>query len=158
MRVALIVITALSLTACGRLSSLGSGSGSIGSGSIGSGAATSPAGGPVRPLIPADHRVVSVDQRQLAGTITAAEVTPGLSGPILRVTGTPRFGGSYNADLVLRGREGSQLIFELRMLGQADQGSEPRTITAARVLTQSELAGVRTIRIVSASNARVLRP
>lgn len=160
MRAALIVIAILSLTACGRLASLGSvGSGSIGSGSIGSGGGPrQQTTAPTRPLIPAHMRQVSVDQRQLAEQILSAEITPGLSGPVLRATAASRFGGSYNAELVLRGRESDQLIFEFRAMGQPDQGAEPRHISAARILTQKELAGVRSIRVVSASNARVLRP
>lgn len=155
MRAAVILLSVLSVSACARISSLGSGSASFGS--IGSGARAGTQA-PARPLIPAEQHSVAVDNRQLAGTITTAEITPGLSGPILRVQATTRIGGGYNAELISRGRDGDQLVFELRLAGQADQGNEPRDVTAVRVLDPTEMLGIRAIRVVAASNARVLRP
>lgn len=172
MRPVLTLLACVALTACsggGSLGSLGSGSGgslgSIGSlgslGSLGLGGGPKVAGAAPRaalpPLIPQGRQVVVSDRRVMAGTVTGAELTPTAGGALLRVSGTPQVAGAFNAELVKAGREGTTLILDLRMNAQPGGRIEPGQITVARQLTQTDLAGIRTITIRAAGNSRSIR-
>lgn len=151
------VFVCLSLAACGGSGSLGS----IGLGSIGSAGPARVSGTSDRAqlpdLIPAKRRIQQVDQRVAIAQVTSAEITPTLAGPLLRASGTARISGSFNAELLPIRREGSVLVLKFVAMGQSEAGLAPRSVTAARLLTASDLAGIRSVRIEAAQNSKTLR-
>lgn len=146
----------LGLSACGMIGSFGTGSlGSIGSLGAPKSAEADPRAA-LPNLIPADLRSQEVDRRSALARITGVEATPTAGGRLLRVTAAPRNAGSYNVDLVISGRDGSTLTLDLRLQAGA-AGAGPRSITAARLLTDAELLGIRTLVIRGAGGNRTLR-
>lgn len=158
--------SALVLTAILFLSGCASSSGSLGSiGSIGSlsfggtRSAAAPATRQTLPdLVPEGRRIVITDSRSLAAQVTSAELTPTPAGALLRATGRPAAAGAYNAELVPAGRENGTLSFGLRMSLQHGSRIEPGEVSAARVLSRADLAGISRIRVIGASGSRDLRP
>lgn len=116
---------------------------------------------PTRPLIPEGALAAVADTRQPIAEIAAMAVerTPG--GAIVRATGLAPTQGWYNAQLVPVAAEAGVLAFEFRVEpppGYEAEGSPAtRTITVARALDAADLAGVTTIRVIGAQNARESR-
>lgn len=115
----------------------------------------------IRPLIPPGSFETVVDARPLVATVTQLNVNRTPDGAIVTATGVAATQGSFNAQLVPTGLEGGTLTLAFRAevpAGFQGQGSaRSRTLTAARVLSDAELSGVRSIRVQGASNARVVR-
>lgn len=152
-----LLVAAFGLSSCGALT--GS-TGSIGSiGSLGFGSRTTaqqtPTRAQLRPLVKPEQLVQ--DARGMTANISGAEITPTTGGAIVRATATPRGTGAYNLDLVVAGREGNQLVLDLRGQIAAAGTPVPRQVTVARSFTDAELAGIRSIKIRAANGTRTLR-
>ncbi len=116
------------------------------------------AAGNLRPLVTAEMIQREVDGRVLVDSVDQLEISRNAGGAILRATGTMATQGGFNAQLVPVAFEGGTLTFAFRV--EMPQGFQPqgsantRRITVARVLDAGMLAGVRTIRVQGARNAR----
>lgn len=114
--------------------------------------------GEIRPLVPEGRQTVVVDARPLVTSITALGVDRTPTGAIVRATGAVPTQGYYNAQLVNAGVSNGVLTLEFR--AQAPSGFESegtqqsRQITAAYDISASDLAGIRTVRVQAATNAR----
>ncbi len=117
------------------------------------------AAGNLRPLVTASMVRREVDGRVLIDSLETLEVSRNAGGAIVRATGVAATQGSFNAQLVPVAFEGGTLTFAFRV--EVPQGFQPqgpvatRRVTVARVLDAGELAGVRSIRVQAARNARV---
>jgi len=111
-----------------------------------------------RPLVPEGRRVVVTDARQLVTQVTALTVDRAATGAVVRATGLAPTQGFFNAELVNAGVANGVLTLEFR--AQAPAGFEAigtprsRQITAAYVIRSNDLAGIRTVRVQAAENAR----
>lgn len=111
-----------------------------------------------RPLVPEGRMTVVTDARPLVASITSLSVDRTPSGAIVRATGLAPTVGYFNAQLVNRGVTNGVLLLEFR--AQAPAGFQPegrasvRQITAAYVIDASDLAGIRSVRVQAANNAR----
>lgn len=152
-----LVVAAMGLTSCGAISGSTGSIGSLGFGSLGGAprAATTPDRANLPNLVSARNQIS--EMRSMAVNMSGAELTRTNTGVILRATGTPRGTGAYNLDLVLAGRQGSTLIFDLRGQITAAGAAVPRQVTVARAMTRAQLAGVRSIQIRAANGTRTLR-
>jgi hypothetical protein len=121
-------------------------------------AAAATANGERRPLVPATALRSIVDQRALIDSVTALQVDRLPGGAIVTATGIASTQGQFNAQLVPVSSSGGTLTLEFRVAVPA--GFEAigtpasRQITAALNLGQDALAGIRTIRVQGARNAR----
>ncbi|KPP91309.1 MAG: hypothetical protein HLUCCA08_08695 [Rhodobacteraceae bacterium HLUCCA08] len=115
----------------------------------------------LRPLVPEGALAPIPETRPLVGRITDMSVERTPQGAIVRATGLVATQGHYNAQLVPAGVSGDTLVLEFRAAPppgfEATGTPETRTITAAHDLDLTELAGIRTIRVVGADNARESR-
>lgn len=115
--------------------------------------------GNLRPLVTADMINRTVDGRILIDSITALEVNRTPDGAIVRATGVAATQGGFNAQLVPVASDGGVLTLAFRV--EVPQGFQPqgpaatRQITVARALSNADLAGIRSIRVQAARNARV---
>lgn len=111
-----------------------------------------------RPLVPEGRRVVITDARQLVTQVTALTVDRTATGAVVRATGLAPSQGFFNAELVNAGVANGVLTLNFR--AQAPAGFEAigtprsRQITAAYVISSTDLAGIRTVRVQAAENAR----
>lgn len=109
--------------------------------------------GELRPLVPENRATKIVDGRGLVQSVSSLFVERTPSGAIVRATGIVTGANPFNAQLVPVSLENGVYTFEFRV--EASQAAGGRqSITAARALTMADLAGVRTIRIQSATNQR----
>lgn len=119
------------------------------------------ASGEIRPLVDPSRISQIIDNRSLIRQVTALSIERTSGGAIVKATGLAETQGYFNAQLVIATSEGSTLTLEFRAQRLGDlQIAGPaatREITAARVLTDDDLAGVRTIRVVGAENSRSSR-
>lgn len=121
----------------------------------------------VNPLIPRRNSIFAKkDAPAYAGTLVQAVTdmrvrrVPG--GAVVEVTGVFTSQGSYDVRLIkVEDTDPGTLTYEFRALqprqttGLGTQLS--RTVTAARDLTDQDLAGIRTIRVVAKQNVRTVR-
>lgn len=111
-----------------------------------------------RPLVPEGRRVVVTDARPLVTQVTALTVDRTAAGAVVRATGLAPTQGFFNAQLVNAGVANGVLTLDFR--AQAPTGFEAvgtarsRQITAAYVIGSNDLAGIRTVRVQAAENAR----
>lgn len=152
-----LFVAALGLSSCGTLQNSTGSIGSLGFGSIGSGGW----GGAPRtradlPDLVTPEQLVQ-DSRGAVANIVSAEASPTTGGTVVSATATPRGTGAYNLDLVVAGRQGSQLLLDLRGQIAAAGTPVPRQVTVARSFTNAELAGIRSIKIRAANGTRTLR-
>ena len=154
--------------AIGLLFSLAACSG--GTGSIGSfnplnwfrtGTAATEAGAPLT-LAPRRGYGFVTDTRPLIARVSALAIDRTASGAIIRATGLPPTLGYYDADLVQIGPvTGGVITFEFRVRPPAS-GALPapaslREITVATRLTSTQLAKIRSVRVIAAGNSRTAR-
>ncbi len=108
--------------------------------------------------------IVSEDSRELLPVISSLEAQPfGAGGVILIAGGVPPTFGYYDAALVPvndgQPIEG-ELVFEFRAappVGDVEVGTEEsRELTTATTLTEAELSGVGTIRVIAAANEQAI--
>lgn len=111
-----------------------------------------------RPLVPENRRTTVSDTRTLVQSITALSVDRAPTGAIVRATGIAPTQGFFNAELVNAGVSGGVLTLQFRAQSPAGfeaQGSQrSRQINAAYVISNAQLAGIRTVRVEGATNAR----
>lgn len=116
---------------------------------------------PTRPLVPPGALAAVADTRQPIAQVTEMVVERTPTGAILRATGLAPTQGWYNAQLVPVAAESGVLAFEFRVEpppGYEAEGSPgSRTITVARVLDATDLAGIRSVRVIGLQNAREAR-
>ncbi len=111
-----------------------------------------------RPLVDQSRRTIVVDQRALVQTVDSLVIDRKASGAIVRASGTAPTQGYYNAQLVNAGVSNGVLTLQFR--AQAPSGFEgegtarSRLINAAYVIDSADLAGIRTVRVESATNVR----
>jgi len=112
-----------------------------------------------RPLVPEGRQVQIVDARVLVGSITQMSVDRTPSGAIVRATGQTDTQGYFNAELIARSIEGGVLTLEFRAEAPRDFEAEgtarSRSITAAYVIPANQLAAIRQVRVVGATNSRI---
>lgn len=120
------------------------------------------ADGNLRPLVPAEAKVAATDNRTLIDQIANVSANRTPDGVILTATGIAAVQGQFNAQLVPASFENGVLTLAYRVStpqGAAASGSDgSRRITAARVLNNADLQGVRRITVEGARNARTVRP
>ncbi len=113
------------------------------------------------PLVDPSRLTQVIDNRSLINSVTAMSVdrTPG--GALVRATGIAQTQGFYNAQLTIAGVEADVLTLEFRAQRPNDiqiaGSNSSREITVARALTDAELVGIRTIRVIAAQNSRSSR-
>lgn len=111
--------------------------------------------GELRPLTPAGSRTEVIDARSLAGSIVGMTIERTPDGAIVRATGTSTAPGQFNAQLVPAETANGTLTLTMRLENPANQAGkrvEPQQITAAYLLSNEDLAGLRIIQVQSASN------
>jgi hypothetical protein len=118
------------------------------------------ADGTPQPLVPASTGVV-VETRVLIDQIIDMQIDPTGSGAILRATGLAATQGFYNAELVLAAADNGAVTYDFRVAAPAGFeaiGTEAsRRITVALELSAAELAGIRSVTVRGAQNARESR-
>jgi len=116
------------------------------------------ANGDIRPLVREGRRTITVDGRTLVQSVSSLRVDRSPTGAIVSAVGIAPTQGYFNAELVSRGVENGVLLLEFR--AQAPTAfnvpgtDRSRQITAAYDISSGELAGIRSVRVQSASNAR----
>lgn len=117
--------------------------------------------GPLRPLVPERLQRAIIDQRPLVEQITALSVDRTPDGAIIRATGLTAAQGYYNAQLVRLTFQDGVLTYGMRAqapTGFSATGSDAsRQITVAHVISNQDLANIRSIRVQSATNAQTVR-
>lgn len=111
-------------------------------------------------LVPETGIVQIVDSRGLVGSVVSLSIDRTPDGAIIRATGTTTAPGGFNAQLVPTAVENGVLNLAFRVQspgGNAGSRVEPRQITAAYLISNAELAGVRGIQVQGATNALVSR-
>lgn len=152
------LIAALALSGCSRLGALNP------LGWFGRGGGEAAASGPGNPLIPARgmmERPAEVYDGAPIGQITALRLEALPGGAVLTATGVADRPGAYAARLTPRpGAAAGELVFDFEVkLPQRGLASAPqaaRTVTAAIYLSDTDLAGVRRLRVNGARNAQAL--
>ena len=115
------------------------------------------ASGKIRPLVPTNRATRVVDGRGAIQSVTGLAIEKTPNGAIVRATGIASTQGQFNAQLVSVSNEGGVLTLAFRIEGVGNAGTNSafsRQVIVARVLTFADLAGVRTIRVQSATNQR----
>jgi hypothetical protein len=119
--------------------------------------ATTPDGQPV-PLV---TQTAAQDTRVVIDQVLEMQIEPTTSGAIVRATGLAATQGFYNAELVLTGSADGNVIYDFRVAAPAGFeaiGTEAsRRITVALDLSAAELAGIRSVTVRGAQNARESR-
>ncbi|ABD54756.1 hypothetical protein [Jannaschia sp. CCS1] len=106
---------------------------------------------------PSQTAVVDVDGRGLAADLTQLSVEQTTSGAIVRATGVTPIQGYFDAELVLVEQTETALVYEFRVeapLGSGTAGLQ--VISVGTELSVAELAGIRTITVISQSNRRTV--
>jgi hypothetical protein len=96
-----------------------------------------------------------VDGRGAISSVTGLAIEKTPNGAIVRATGVAATQGQFNAQLVPVSNDSGTLTLVFRIEGVANAATNTafsRQVTVARVLTFSDLSGVRTIRVQSATN------
>ncbi len=106
----------------------------------------------------------AADPRDLVAEVVSMTVDPMPGGAILTATGRTPTQGWWNAELVLREGEGTDPaapVYDLRLLPPVvptDVNTpQSREVTVGLYLSDIDLAGVRTITVQGAGNARMVR-
>lgn len=98
---------------------------------------------------------VDEDGRILAAEITQLSVEQTTSGAIVRATGVTPAQGFFDAELVLVEQTETSVVFEFRVAAPVGTGTAGlQTISVGAELTVRELAGIRSITVISQSNRR----
>ena len=108
----------------------------------------------IRPLVPENRSIVTIDQRSMVDTITAASIERTNDGAILTATAVT-IGAPYNAQLRLESVIGNTATYSF--VAQNAGGNAPTAITVAEKLDHSQLASIRTIVINGANGGRQIR-
>lgn len=111
-------------------------------------------------LVPIEEELV-VDQRPLVPQVTSLNIDETPGGVIVRATGLPPTVGYWQGGLVLEQRDGrpvdGMLSFVFRaappLVTTGPGGTRNRELTVARFISNQQLQGVNTIRVVGERNA-----
>ena len=118
------------------------------------------ADGQIQPLVP-PGQAAAQDTRAVIDQIVDLQIEQTSSGAIVRATGLAATQGFYNAELVLASSADGNLVYDFRVAAPAGFeaiGTEAsRRITVALELSVAELAGVRSVTVRGAQNARDAR-
>ena len=118
------------------------------------------ADGQIQPLVP-PGQAAAQDTRVVIDQIVDLQIEQTSSGAIVRATGLAATQGFYSAELVLASSADGNLVYDFRVM--APEGFEAigteasRRITVALELSVAELAGVRSVTVRGAQNARETR-
>lgn len=115
--------------------------------------------GELRPLIPEGARVAGpIDARVLVTEVTDLRIDRTADGALVVARGLAATQGFYNAQLVRTDLTDGVLTYEFRVApppAPAAQGSPAsRSIDVATRLNANDLAAVRTVRVIGATNIR----
>jgi hypothetical protein len=103
----------------------------------------------------ATGRPVVVDGRILVSELIQLSVEQTTSGAIIRATGVVPVQGYYDAELVLIERTASSVVYEFRVEQPLDNAiAGIQQISVGTELSVGELAGVRSITVIAATNRR----
>ena len=119
------------------------------------------ADGQIQPLVP-PGQAAAEDTRGVINQIVDLQIEQTSSGAIVRATGLAATQGFYSAELVLASSADGNVVYDFRVAAPAGFeaiGTEAsRRITVALELSVAELAGLRSVTVRGAQNAReVLR-
>ncbi len=113
-------------------------------------------------LAPHNGYTVIADSRPLIDQITGLSIDKTASGVIVRATGLAPGQGYHSADLILVSAISGELAYEFRARAPgtvlAIGPVHLREIVAGIHLSQSQLRGVRRIRVIAVQNSRTARP
>ena len=105
----------------------------------------------IRPLVPENKVVRSIDARPVVQQVTSLEITPTSGGVVVSATGTAKAAGTYSAQLVELSRAGGTLVFSLRSF--TGSGGGGRTVSVAEFVSNTDLAGITRIEVQGAQNS-----
>lgn len=106
---------------------------------------------------------VETDPRPRVAQVTSLTIEPTPTGAIVRATGLPPTQGWYAAVLVpeTEAPVNGEMVYVFRAVPPLDplrvSTAQSRELSAARVLSQQELAATRTVRVIGETNALVTR-
>ncbi len=117
------------------------------------GAVTAPvdSAGAIKPLVAPEARNREIDGRVLVSTVTGLDIARTPNGGIVRATGTAPT-GAFNAQLVPVAQNGGTLTLAFRVEQGPGNGGAQR-ITAATLLDNADLAGVRRVIVQAQQNS-----
>ena len=146
--ICLILVASMTISGCARISESRFNPFNLFRGGDGEAAQAAPVN--VRPIVPEDRVVQTVDARPLVAQVTELEITPTIGGVVVRAQGTATASGAFSAELTTAGFDATQITLDMR----AFQGGGPGTgtISVARFFSDAELGGARVISVRSASN------
>lgn len=108
----------------------------------------------VRPLVPERKKVVTVDNRQMVGTVTSVSVQNVQGGIIVTAIGTPDVAGVYNVELVRVSQKEGVMVLAFRVQHPAKIVSgRAQSITAGHFVSNKDLAGISAIQVQARRNA-----
>lgn len=113
------------------------------------------ANGTLRPLIPPGSRVTVVDQRGLVEVVNTFEIARNADGGIATATGVAPI-GAFNAQLVPVAQDGGTLTLAFRVEQGPSRGGT-QAVTAARLFSAAELAGISRIVVQAQRNTASAR-
>ncbi|MGR3490779.1 MAG: hypothetical protein ACU0DW_01875 [Shimia sp.] len=106
---------------------------------------------PLRPLVPPNQVVRTVDARVPIAAVTAVEITPTTAGLLITASGTSATTGAYGAELVEVARNASGITYDLRVFPSGGIGDA--RLTAATTLSAAQSAGIRQITVRGAQGS-----
>ncbi len=107
----------------------------------------------IRPLVPDNGLNIVVDDRVLVTSITSLRINRTPDGAVIQATGQTSGQGFYNAELVPVASDSGTLTFAFRAAAPTSVRQGTQTITAAYVLTNSEVAPVRRVQVQGQTNS-----
>ena len=116
--------------------------------------ACGPTDGDLPSLIPEDD-LAAADDRELVAEVTNLRLNRAVGGVIVEAFGRAPGGGAWDAELMPAPADGAvyTLEFRARPVGAEVQGGSP-ILVAGTFLSDTDLRGVTTIRVVGASNSQ----
>lgn len=153
----LLLIAALSTTGCSRIANSSFNPMNWFGGTASP--ATTQTAAEIGPLVP--QRTVPFDQRGGIAEVSALRFNRTPDGGILQATGIASTQGQFNAQLVPVSVENGKLTLAFRVEASSTAASgraNTRQITVARVFSNADLIGIRSIIVQGARNSRSVRP
>lgn len=105
----------------------------------------------IRPLIPPDRIIRTVDNRPLVAEVTQLEITPTVGGIVIRASGRAASQGAFSAELTVAEASSAGLILDMRAFQEGGAGGG--NVTIARFISDGDLGGVSTITVRAATNS-----
>jgi len=111
------------------------------------------ADGNIRALVPTNGLTVTVDSRQLVASVTSLRINRSPDGAIVQATGATSSLGYYNAELVPVSQDGGTLTLAMRATAPAAPQTGVQQISAAYLLSNAELSGIRRVVVQGQANS-----